>query len=129
MIFEIKYVYRSKIMVKIYMNLLLGRFFMSKMKNMLIVKNINSNLVEEAIVVFKENVKIKEENFIKYNKSTSEEKALKNDLCVKEAEIIINDYISKVENKTKEERLMKKCKYLKVINIALVIVAIFFALV
>lgn len=102
---------------------------MDKMKNMLIVKNINSNLVEEAIVVFKENVKIKEENFIKYNKSTSEEKTLKNDLCVKEAEIIINDYISKLENKTKEESLIKKCKYLKVINIALVAITIFFALV
>ena len=34
-------------------------FVMSKMKNMVIVKNVNSNLVEEAIVVFKENVKIK----------------------------------------------------------------------
>lgn len=102
---------------------------MSKMKNMLIVKNINSNLVEEAIVVFKENAKIKEENFIKYNKSINEEKALKNDLCVKEAEIIINDYINKIENTTKEERLVKKCRYLKVINIALVILTVFFALV
>lgn len=109
--------------------IIVREIFMSKMKNMLVVKNFNSNLVEEAIVVFKENVKIKEENFIKYNKSVNDGKVLKNDLCVKEAEVIINDYISKVENKTKEESLKKKCKYLKIINIALVIVAIFFALV
>lgn len=48
---------------------------------------------------------------------------------MKEAEVIVNDYITQIENRTKEERLTKKCKYLKVINIALVIVAIFFALV
>lgn len=108
---------------------IIREFVMSKMKNMVIVKNVNSNLVEEAIVVFKENVKIKEENFIKHNNLGGEQKNLKNDLCVKEAEIIINDYITQIENRTKEERLTQKCRYLKVINIALVIVAIFFALV
>ena len=37
---------------------------MNKMKNIVVVKNFKSNLVEEAIVVFKENVKIHEENFV-----------------------------------------------------------------
>lgn len=108
---------------------IIREFNMSKMKNMVVVKNVSSNLVEEAIVVFKENVKIKEENFVKHNSSGEEPKGLKNDLCVKEAEIIVNDYITKIENLTKEETLEKKCKVLKVMNIALVIVAIFFALV
>lgn len=102
---------------------------MNQMKNMVVVKNVKSNLVEEAIVVFKENVKIRQENFIKNNNTGATEKSLKDDLCVKEAENIINDYISKIEGKTIEENLNRKCKILKVMNIALVIVAIFFALV
>ena len=35
------------------------------MKNTVVLKDVKSNLVEEAIIVFKENVKIKEKQLIK----------------------------------------------------------------
>lgn len=102
---------------------------MSKMKNMVILKQVNSNIVEEAIVIFKENAKILEQNFVVRNCTSQDEKSVKNDLCVKEAEVIINDYISKIENKTNEQKLKLKCKYLKIINIVLVIATIIFAII
>lgn len=91
------------------------------MKNMIFIKDVRSNLVEEAIVVFKENVKLREENFIKKNYTLGGENALKNDLCLKEAEIIVNDCIDKIENNSKEEKLNRKIKFLKIINVILVI--------
>ena len=96
---------------------------MSKMKNMIILKEIKSNLIEEAIVVFKENVKIPQENCIKKSSGCSEEN-LDNDLCVKEAEMVIKDYILRVENRSFIDELNRKCKYLKIMNIILVIAAI-----
>ena len=70
------------------------------MKNMIILKNLPSNLVEEAFVVFKDNVKIhkieKVENSKKNGKS---EKPKPKDYIVKEAEMVVNDYISKIENR------------------------------
>ena len=72
----------------------------NSMKNMIILKNLPSNLVEEAFIVFKDNVKIhkieKVENSKKNGKS---EKPKPKEYIVKEAEIIVNDYISKIENK------------------------------
>lgn len=93
---------------------------MSKMKNMIVLKEVKSNLIEEAIVVFKENVKMPQENYIKKSGVVGE-KSLENDICVKEAEMIIKDYILKVENNSLIDELIKKCKYLKIINIILVI--------
>ena len=102
---------------------------MNKMKNIVVVKNFKSNLVEEAIVVFKENVKIHEENFVKNNFSNGEKKDLKNGLCVKEAENIINDYINNVEKNTKEEKLKKKIKFLKIINVVLISIILVLAII
>ena len=36
----------------------------SDMKNMLVIKNLPSNMVEEAIIIFKENQKIREKELI-----------------------------------------------------------------
>ena len=36
----------------------------SKMKNMVVLKNLPSNMIEEAIVIFKENSKIKAKDVI-----------------------------------------------------------------
>ena len=96
---------------------------MSKMKNMIVLKGIKSNLIEEAIVVFKENVKIPQENYIKNSGRNVNEK-MSSDLCIKEAEMIIKDYILRVENRSFIDELNRKCKYLKIMNIILVIAAI-----
>ena len=41
----------------------------SKMKNMVVLKNLPSNMIEEAIVIFKENSKIKAISNIKNSKT------------------------------------------------------------
>ena len=48
---------------------------------------------------------------------------------MKEAENIISNYISEVENESKEEITNRKIKFLKIINIALVAIFIVLAIV
>lgn len=100
------------------------------LKNIVVIKDLPSNLIEEAIVVLKENQKIaKLEPASKDKKeNSSETPKIKNskDYIIKEAQMLIADYISNIENKNKKEnqsiqKLNKKCKKLKSINQALVV--------
>ena len=100
------------------------------LKNIVVIKDLPSNLIEEAIVVLKENQKIpKLEPASKDKKENSlQTPKIKNskDYIIKEAQMLIADYISKIENKNKKEnqsiqKLNKKCKKLKSINQALVV--------
>ena len=43
----------------------------SNMKNMLVLKNLPSNMVEEAIIIFKENQGVKETEFIEKGRRTN----------------------------------------------------------
>ena len=78
------------------------------LKNIVVIKDLPSNLIEEAIVVLKENQKIpKLEPASKDKKENSlETPKIKNskDYIIKEAQMLIADYISKIENKNKKER-------------------------
>ena len=91
----------------------------SDMKNMLVIKNLPSNMVEEAIIIFKENQKVREKEFIeKGNKINLVEIHTKSKDCIlKEAEMLVTDYINKIENKKKLEKcdknIMIKYKRLK----------------
>ena len=73
------------------------------MKNMVILKNLPSNIVEEAIVILKPNVKIKSLNLAENNKKS---KSKKQENCrkyiINEAEMIISNYLSKIENEKKK---------------------------
>lgn len=95
------------------------------MKNMIIVRDLPSNMVEEAYIVFKNNVKIhKVEKVEKGKAEKREEKTESKDYMVKEAEMIINDYISKIEKREYElgngnKKLKEKYKKLKAITIFL----------
>lgn len=101
---------------------------LSNMKNMIVLKNLPSNTIEEAIVILKENKKIeymkekgKQENG-KYKTSSVQNvnnvsrKISKNsnkpegkDYILKEAEMIISSYITELETKTpKWKNNMKK---------------------
>ena len=93
---------------------------MEKMKNMIVIKNINSNLVEEAIIVFKENVKIKEKQIIN-NIKTTQATNFKENYCLKEAEEIISDYVEKIEKNNTESNLKIKLTAMKILNIILVL--------
>ena len=115
----------------------------SNLKNIVVLKDLPSNLVEEAIVVLKENQKIQKLEFVDQEKKTKpveqlpkncvqkDEKDLKNinqkenknpkDYIIKEAQLLIADYISKIENKNRKESqsfkdLKKKCKKLKIME-------------
>ena len=92
----------------------------SNLKNMVVLKNLPSNLVEEAIVILKNNKKVKKLENIENSKkieNTAVEKR-ENDYLLKEAEMLVSNYISELENK-KEQRIInnkninKKYKKLK----------------
>lgn len=106
----------------------------SNLKNIVVLKDLPSNLVEEAIVVLKENKKIEKlelvdkkkkqlENQEKNDVNSKQSKEFKDskDYIIKEAQMLIAEYISKIENKNKKEnlsiqKLNKKCKRLKLIS-------------
>ena len=72
----------------------------SKLKNMVVIKNLPSNIVDEAIIVLKTSKKIKKLQKIEQNRTTSVNENTKKDkdYILKEAEMIVSDYISKIEN-------------------------------
>lgn len=74
---------------------------MSNMKNMIVLKNLPSNLVDEAIVVLKENKKVHRYQVID-TKEEKKEKADKSDkeYIVKEAEMLIKTYTDSLEQKS-----------------------------
>ncbi len=105
----------------------------SNMKNMVVLKNLPSNIVDEAIVILKSNKKIKKleyaESKLNNSKNNNENKNNNNDYIVNEAEMIISNYISNLE-KPKEfnsnaKDLSKKYSKLKKITLFLGIVTIF----
>ena len=91
----------------------------NKVNNIIVLKNISSNIVEEAIVVLKSNVNFKNNELIKNKKEENAHFTI-----VKEAEHVIEDYISKMKTKNKELeefKIKKKYKNLKRITIATVV--------
>ena len=95
----------------------------SPMKNIVVLKNLPSNLVEEAIVIIKTNKVAKklEERGIEvevYKRNTKKAK----EYMIREAESVISSYISKIEdnrnsNKIPKSNIEKKYKKLKIYSI------------
>ena len=89
------------------------------LKNMVVLKNLPSNIVEEAIIILKTNKKIKQNEKINLNKNKEKiEKTKENDYILKEAEMLITNYITKLEQKKKERNeiqktIKRKCKNFK----------------
>ena len=85
------------------------------------LRDVKSNLVEEAIIVFKENVKIREKQLIKgeERKEGEEEK-----IALVEAQNVILDYIGEYEKEKKRNIQRTKMRILKGVNIFLVILLI-----
>ena len=106
------------------------------MKNVIILKNLPSNLIDEAIVIVKDKKKIKDINYSEFikdggekfsssaNKQTSNrviqgymkeedlkklEDTKKEDrkYVIKEAEIVVTNYLSKIDNKMPEKRIKR----------------------
>ena len=83
-------------------------------KNMIILKDLPSNIVKEAYVVFKSNKMIRKFQKINKNNEKKKEEEESNRYAVKEAEMLVLDYIEKVETSEKEviinSKINKKLK-------------------
>lgn len=90
---------------------------LEKIDNIIILKNIESNIMQEAFVVLKDNFKV--------NLLNTKEKMKKAETCIiKEAELIINEEIKDSDikyEKIKIKKIQKKYKLMKTINIFLII--------
>lgn len=96
----------------------------SDMKNMVVLKNLPSNMVEEAIIIFKENQRVRERELVeKCSKSSDVNVQCKNkEFVLKEAEMLVTDYINKIEknreeSKKKTSNIEFKYKILKLYSI------------
>lgn len=96
-----------------------------QMKNMVVLKNLPSNIIEEAYVVLKANKKVKNLEYIKKNESN---KAIKNDegYIIREAEMIVANYLNQIENKKRHIGcdFEKKYNRMKYISFALAFIAL-----
>lgn len=96
------------------------------MKNMVVLKDLPSNIIDEAIVILKPNVKLKSLDLSPNNNVKNKKVKVENPkkYIINEAEMIISNYISKIENdKNKNIKINKKiedkCKRLKMTSIIL----------
>lgn len=94
---------------------------LNKLNNIVFFKNVESNLIEEAFVVLKDNV-----NLTKLEEKINKAEAKKS--VLNEVEVLINTELKVNELKFEEykfKKLSKKYNFLKIINIILVVVSIF----
>ena len=100
---------------------------MSDMKNIVVLKNLPSNLIDEAIVVLKENKKVhKYQTVDNKEKNKVKNTEIKNDkeYIIKEAEMVIKSYMENLEQKSPKwknniKKLEKRYKYSVKLNLLL----------
>lgn len=103
----------------------------SNMKNIIVLKDLPSNLVDEAIVFLKSNVDLKKyetiDNKRENSKATRELKNSSKDYIIKEAELVVSKYISDIEKPKEIEKntkiLERKYKRLRTLSIFLGVTA------
>ena len=117
----------------------------SNMKNVIILKNLPSNLIDEAIMVVKDKKKVKDINysdFIKYKEENGiiqgymrieDLKKIENikkedrKYVIKEAEVVVTNYIKRIEDNLSDrklDKLKKSYKKSKLLNILLAMTTI-----
>ena len=72
----------------------------SKMKNMIVLRDLPSNIVEEAYVILKPNIKLKNKDKIDLQEDKSSPEYI-----VKEAESVINNYLLNIEEKSQQKNI------------------------
>ena len=98
------------------------------MKNMVVLKNLPSNIVDEAIVILKPNIKLKNLDLVENKKTGS--KKIKNEnpdnkkYIINEAEMVISSYLSKIEREKKSNikanrKIENKYKRLRAVSVFL----------
>lgn len=96
----------------------------SQVRNIIVLKDLPSNLIDEAFVILKSNKKIKSLEHIEKQGNNKSQKQNSKDYIVKEAEMIVSNYLSKVENEKQIKshsmrQIENKYKRMKKINIIL----------
>ena len=91
-------------------------------KNIVVLKNLPSNLIDEAIVILKSNKSAKKLEYAERESTDfAEEKIENEDYIVKEAESVIENYISKIEknklNKRSNNNIEVKYRKIKIYRI------------
>ena len=115
------------------------------MKNIIILKNLPSNLIDEAIVVVKNKKESKDINYktlmqdgksraIQGYMKEEELKKIENikkeerNYIIKEAEMVVTNYIAKIENQILAEKKVKKIeklyKKVRILNVMLAIISL-----
>ena len=100
-----------------------------EMKNMIVLKDLPSNIVEEAWVIIKPNIKNKEKELIKRMKKNNINNKSENGYVLKEAETVIYDYLKNINNyedKKKYNEIIKKYNKLK--KICFILLGIYLSL-
>ncbi len=88
-------------------------------KNMVVLKNLPSNIVEEAYVVLKSKKKAKKLQKIENNnKESVGEFSGKGNYVVKEAELLVSNYLEKINNNKMILNVKTKKKYKRLKNYA-----------
>jgi len=84
----------------------------SRMKNIIVLKDLPSNFVDEAIVVLKSGVKIKNKEIAeaKHKNNFRESVDSNYQTAIKEAEFIVQDYITRLEKPNDNNANMKKMR-------------------
>ncbi len=102
------------------------------MKNMIVLKNLPSNIVDEAIVILKPNVKLKSLNTSEKGCKNKQNKEVvcKNPkkYIINEAEMVVSNYLSKLEkDKTSVNKINKKMetKYKRLRGISIILGILF----
>lgn len=94
---------------------------MEGLKNIVVLKDLPSNIIEEAFVVVKQNLKIDDIN----QKDSANIK--QENYVIKEAQMVINEYLKNLENKSNQkqiEKIEEKYKKLKALTIWFGLVAL-----
>ena len=96
----------------------------NQMKNIIVLKDLPSNLIDEAFIILKNNKKIKALERIENKNNSKLQKENSREYIVKEAEMIISNYLSKIEKEKQiksysVKQMENKYKKLKMVTIIL----------
>lgn len=109
----------------------------NQMKNIIVLKNLPSNIVDEAFIILKNNKKIKSLERIEKQNTNLTEKQKTGEYIVKEAEMVIGNYLSRIEKEKQQksysvrqiETKYKRMKSITIILSAIVIVDVILAII
>ena len=104
------------------------------MKNIVVLKNLPSNLVDEAIVILKPNKMARRLEYIdkKETKEKSTKQQNEKDYIIKEVENVVSNYINSIKEKEslhKKDLMNKRYKTLKIYSIVITIGLILFCII